>query len=439
MSVDNVLTNLRTPKRPPTDSKSRSEWFSFYAGFSAGFVEDVIRQLDLKAGTTLLDPWLGSGTTGEIASATGVNFKGYDINPAVLLVAKARTFSNDDDSDLFKFADKAIDKFERAPIEDRRRSNQPPDPLEQWLQPRSAAMFRRLERSISRLDHSGSYEKPTWQRIGQISNTTSVLYIALFRTLRHFIAPYRSSNPTWIKLCDSGSRIRVSAQSLVNRFVREVTFLQKALDAEERTQSQSTTHRSTISRASSIKLPIQPNSIDAIISSPPYCTRIDYVRATLPELSVIGFPSGTETRKLRHMMIGTPTIYDSSAKNGRNWGPTCNGFLTQVENHYSKASSTYYIKYFRQYFESAFSSLTELQRVLKKSGQCVLVVQNSYYKEVLNDLPAIFSEMASQVGLRLTNRTDFQVGRTLAGIHPQTKHYRNDFRAVESVLMFLKQ
>ena len=64
------------------------------------------------------------------------------------------------------------------------------------------------------------------------------------------------------------------------------------------------TRTCVINQASSLQLPVASGSIDAAISSPPYCTRIDYVKATLPELAVIGYPNGNVTRRLREMMIG---------------------------------------------------------------------------------------------------------------------------------------
>jgi hypothetical protein len=438
LSLDEMPERLRSPKRAGAASQSRSDWFNFYAGFSTGFVEDVLNHLDLNVGASLLDPWLGSGTTGEIAAATGIHFKGYDINPAMLLVAKARTFQRNKIDDLSAASDTVIVKYKKVSSDIRGGQRSQPDPLEQWMQPRSACSLRILESIISGVGHPNSRSRPTWQRVSQFSSATSILYVALFRTLRHFIAPYRSSNPTWIKLYSGGPRVQVSDEALLRRFLKEVHFLQDALNAETRALSIGAKHRCLISRASSTALPLTSNSIDAILSSPPYCTRIDYVRATLPELALIGLPVGPKLQNLRHMMMGTPTIFDGCSKNNRKWGPACNSFLKQVENHHSKASATYYTKYFRQYFSTAFDSLAELRRVLKKSAHCVLVVQNSYYKEILNDLPLIFSEMADQLGLSLTAKMDFQVGRTMAGIHPVTKQYRTDFRAIESVLTFRK-
>jgi hypothetical protein len=67
-----------------------------------------------------------------------------------------------------------------------------------------------------------------------------------------------------------------------------------------------------------------------------------------------------------------------------------------------------------------------------------LVVQDSYYKEVQNDLPQVFIEMATGLGWNLKRKIDFQVKQTLAGVNPEVRSYRTSFQATESALVFSK-
>ena len=438
-----VVSGIRSPKRATRAADdSRARWFPYYAGFSAGFVEDTIDQLDLKSGAVLLDPWLGAGTTSEVATAKGSQIRGYDLNPAMLLVARARLLATETADDVATLVKRTCDTYERRVL----RPETPTksgfdDPLEQWLQPASARAFRIVERCVAAAvsNNSPSSARPIWKNIGKMAPIEAFLYVGLFRTLRHFISRFQSSNPTWVKVSEGNPRIQLSRQRIYNRFLNEITLMQDALSSETRVMPSVGKRRCTITQASSMKLPLASNSVDVVLSSPPYCTRIDYVRATLPELAVICFPNGESIRRMREQMIGTPTISKESHDHDRAWGPTCNRFLSKVETHSSKASSTYYIKYYRQYFAKAFASLREIDRVLNDSGQCVLVVQDSYYKEVPNDLPTIYGEMAREIGWNLKHKIDFPVTRTLAGINPRVKQYRNDFQAVESALIFQKK
>ena len=137
-------------------------------------------------------------------------------------------------------------------------------------------------------------------------------------------------------------------------------------------------------------------------------------------------------------MIGTPTIGSDDAVCTDAWGDSSTTFLASVRRHPSKASATYYLKYFYQYFAAVQKSLTEIDRVLKIGGRCVLVVQDSYYKDIKNDLPAAFAEMAEHLGWRLSRRLDFHVKRTLGAINVEAKKYRPRSDATEAVLVFTK-
>ncbi len=50
----------------------------------------VISLLNLKPGSTILDPYMGSGTTGIAAAQLGFNFIGVEIDPAYFAIAKSR-------------------------------------------------------------------------------------------------------------------------------------------------------------------------------------------------------------------------------------------------------------------------------------------------------------------------------------------------------------
>ncbi len=79
-----------------------------------------------------------------------------------------------------------------------------------------------------------------------------------------------------------------------------------------------------------------------------------------------------------------------------------------------------------------------MSRVLSNDGFCTLVVQDSYYKDVHNDLPQMFVDFAASMKWRLRVRENFPIGRTMAGINRQTKRYRSSASAVESILVFQK-
>lgn len=81
-------------------------------------------------------------------------------------------------------------------------------------------------------------------------------------------------------------------------------------------------NRAIISVNTSESLPLSSNSVDAIITSPPYCTRIDYAIATVLELAILGFSSENYLTELRNKMIGTPTIIKEPIEIKKEWEPS---------------------------------------------------------------------------------------------------------------------
>jgi hypothetical protein len=314
------------------------------------------------------------------------------------------------------------------------------DPLLAWLRPASACHFRRLESSIQRhLVHDKKHAPLQLEGVRNLSDVAAFYYTALFRTLRYHLRSFFVTNPTWIRdakkpeerIAVSGSAIRSLFLSTVRRMEGTINYKNLPLAPDS---------QATIAVASSEALPLDPRSVDWVLTSPPYCTRIDYAVATRPELALLGIGVDFQDsfRTLRESLIGSTTVPASVTPPSRAWGPSCLAFLKAVKSHISKASGTYYYKQHVQYFRSIHGSLSELYRVLREGGSCVIVVQDSHYKELHNPLPDIFVEMALSLGFSLISRSDFETNRVFARMHPGTRKYRSRIHAVESVLAFVK-
>ncbi len=141
---------------------------------------------------------------------------------------------------------------------------------------------------------------------------------------------------------------------------------------------------------------------------------------------------------LRDQMMGTPTIASSGIPldADSSWGPTATEFLEKVRRHPSRASSGYYTRYFHQYFRQLTASLDEICRVTKGVGHVVIVVQDSYYKDLRLDLASAFAEMITvRRSFADVRRRDFPV-RTRAAANPRARKWRSEFNASETVLYF---
>jgi DNA modification methylase len=433
------LDFFHNPKRIPSDPTSKfskSSWYDYYAGYSPVFVQDVLTYLNLNNDAVVLDPWNGSGTTTQVAEDIGYFAIGYDINPVMVIVAKARRLDPGVFGSLFSLCNdllkKALNYQSSLHLND--------EPLETWLTQESAIYFRNIERAIQQLLVGGQEYHLLYceQSLDLVSTLAAFFYTALFRTLRKSLAPFWSSNPTWIVTPQKEQRLDLPLTQIHALFKQEVNAMSQVLNglSSKETRLLKSLGRSRLNIATSINLPLPDNSVDAVISSPPYCTRIDYAIATKPELAILGCGTQDDLRTLRERMIGSPIIAKQTPDIQNDWGKSCLTFLEAVHNHSSKASSTYYFKNLLQYFDLIFRSFNEINRTLSDGKHCVLVAQNSYYKDILIDLPTIFIEMGDSIGWKLSHRSDFAVKHSMVDANHRAKKYRNSAKIAESVLMF---
>lgn len=313
------------------------------------------------------------------------------------------------------------------------------DPLCAWFVPSSAVYVRRIEQAIQRLliNHVEFNEKVSPHTVNAMSDLAAFYYTALFRTVRPFLERFVASNPTWMKRpSNHRKRIRPKGDVVFEHFKMNVEAMVAEMGKPELNDGTASVRLTT---ASSVQLPLDDSSVDLVLTSPPYCTRIDYAVATMAELSVLGYDFDDDLPELRRSLLGTSTVPAVAPEPTADWGVTCTSFLESLWKHPSKASRTYYWKNHTQYFGTLYQSLGEIARVCRRRATCVLVVQDSYYKNIHNDLPQISKEMVENLGLSLIHRQDFSSAAGMGNVNPRVRVYRSSTTATESVLVFRKQ
>ena len=402
----------------------KADWYPYYAGYAQGFVSDVLDLLKIEPGQTILDPWNGSGTTTQVAMHKGIQAYGYDINPVMVTVANAKALSNITYDALIDLANNILEESSPSKM----RIKTVGDPLNYWFQDDSIYYIRKLDFYL--VKHT---TRPPYSVNG--STLRDFFHVILFRTVKSLLPSFRSTNPTWIKKATSPEeRIHITRKKIYKIFLQETMLMA----AYFKNQNQFQQVAPIIAFGDSRKLNLATASVDHVITSPPYCTRIDYVIATLPELALLKLDH-IDFNDLRSKMLGTNKIQKTKDVGySPAWGGVCKDFLKSVAAHGSKASKEYYLKVFLQYFHSFYNSMIELHRVLKQNGTCTLVVQSSYYKDVYLDLPSIIEEMSLLFCWKLEERCDFNSKATLSNLNKGSRLYRGTSAVQETVLSFKK-
>jgi DNA modification methylase len=426
------MERLNSPKRRSKPEHGKESWYSYYAGFSSAFVADVLRALP-NAQSNVMDPWNGSGTTTQIAHEYGLSAVGYDLNPVMVIIAKARLLGPEISPSEISICQEIVSTA----------ANMQPsfqhDPLARWFLPSAVKSIRSLERAVASLLIPKYSKQPfsICKSLNHVSSLAAFFYVALFRVVRELLESFQSSNPTWTRIrIKDYERCNSTDTHIVDLLWKHVRFMASTqLQSHSNSTNRDSPTTVRVDIGTSMQLQDADHSFDLILSSPPYCTRIDYAMATLPELSLLGFgQQGFDI--LRRNMIGTATINSAMVEPNSGWGSTCLILLEKINNHQSYASKSYYYKNFLQYFDGLYKSLSEINRVLRPGGHCILVVQDSYYKDLHIDLARIVAQEGDKFNWELTQRLDFPSLRNLTRINSKAVSRRA--LTTESVLYFLK-
>lgn len=407
-----------TPKRLAGDG-GFDGWYPYYAGFSSRFAEGALATLGLPPGSTVLDPWVGSGTTAQAALALGHDAVGVDLNPFAVLLAKARVAGAADARSIRRASRRLACEW-ATPFPTR---NYTRDPLAAWLPPRVGTCVRR---GIERLGWNAGDPCQT----GSIDCSHAFLIVSLAAAARELAATKPASNPTWIR---PGAVRAARAAELEQLFTERVDSGLALIEHRQGSPSDVRIHL-----GDARKLDVATASVDAVLTSPPYCTRIDYAVKTAFELAVLGL-SGDAMAGLRRELMGTTSLRaDRRDTVPPHWSDEVRGLLTAVREHPSHRSSQYYFPNMIQYFHDADAALSDIARVLKPGADALLVLQTSFYKELEIRLPELFVAMGSTVGLSGEILCEIPLRRVMATINTSSTRYRSNARYRESVVRLSK-
>lgn len=389
-----------SPKRPPTETAGMADIFPYYAGFSFEWARnELLVQSHQNGQAVVLDPWNGSGTTTLAAHRVGLRSLGVDLNPVANLVAQLRL--------------SAPDAFVLCPPPPKANQSMENEPLLAWFTKRTAGRLRAWVDAIS-------------------TGPSPLSVIAVFRVVRDLTRSFQSSNPTWIKRAAGPHDLcYLPPRDLDRRILREQKSLVARLSQEPKFETET-----SIIAGSSRALPIESASVDIVVTSPPYLTRIDYAVAYARELAVLGI-NIESNRTLREDLMGTTLIRKQDARLNRSFGAVASLLVEQVANHHSKASRGYYLKQVCQYLDDLTKGLEEVTRACRSRAAMVLVVQDSYYKDVPVLLANICADEAKRLDWQLVDEQPFAVTRTLTTLNRAAMAYGKG-QVSETVLRFRK-
>lgn len=433
-----LFKTLESAKRGKNERSGIYRWHSYYAGYSEKFVASAIDYLNLNSSHVLLDPWNGSGTTGVVASNLGISTLGLDLNPVMNIFSAAKSrYLRSQKPILYQLSHEICQTYSQMISEGNPLTE---DPLLELMPASLCQGIRLLHLSIEASQYP---DYPLCDRLVELipipnppthNPFQSFFHAALFIMTRELMGWQKSSNPTWFKPNNSQLHPDYSLEQIRDKFRTTIQGMVADLETYQNTNQSQVFHLPIT--MDSRKISLAENSIDGIITSPPYLTRIDYAISTKPELLILR--DSNYLRKLREQMMGTPVIVDKTIPINPIWGKICEKLLENILNHPSKAAVSYYFHTQTQYFQDVEKSLREIIRVLKPKSKALIVVQSSYFKEHEIPLGEIYVEMIQNLGISSQIIKREPVRGHLASINSKSNQYKPNKVYYEDVILLEK-
>ena len=338
-----------------------------------------------KVGDTILDPFVGSGTTLLEAYIAGRDSLGIDIHPLARLIAKVKT-SPVDPAGLGATAADVLSDIRADGASNADWVPEIPN-REHWFRPnvlRELATIKKRVWRIRKGDQQDFFKICFSSIIRKVSNSDSDSLIPEVTTFK--------------KKLDQQGKTRYDA---INRF--ENTVRNRLLDAADLwklSQEVSEKYRripsvSIIGRDAR-DIAAEDSSVDLAITSPPYASAVHYV--SVHKLEMFWLDMIKSTAELDGHVVGTARAY---AEEYRGWEPrTAVPELSRVlvELLEKDRKSAYVVS---KYFEDMRQNFCEVNRTLKRNGKYCMVVGENTFRKVKIPTYRIMAGVAERAGFEL--------------------------------------
>jgi hypothetical protein len=262
----------------------------------------------------------------------------------------------------------------------------------------------------------------------------SVAIAALFPYARSLLNTNKTKNPSWFR---KGATFDGLVQTKADFFASWKRLLGE-VSLWRSTQEDPNGVTVSIDRGDSRKSLGRDEAFDGLLTSPPYLTRLDYVQATLPEFLLLKeFDAVPDMQRLRRSMLGSPLTSERPARNLERLPTDIRELLGRIEAHPSKASATYYHRFFSTYFIDLQASMRNIAKVLKEGALGCMVVQSSQYKEINVDLASAIISLGQEFGLRHRSTVEFNSRRSMSLVNSRA-HKEARKPKSESAVFFRK-
>jgi len=395
--------NGRANKLDPRD-RAFHDWYRFVLSYPPHLVRNYIEKFQLDAKSIILDPFCGTGTTLIEAKLAGIKSIGIEANPFphfASLVKLDWSISPDLlSSRSHDIAKTTLDILESQGIHD----------------------------NLSfEIDHQNKALRTLSEEGKKLLLTNSISPLPLHKTLvlleclkayqnqpfyRHALLALANALVFKISNLHFGPEVGVKKPKLdipvIENWLAEVEKITNDLRLVEGKQYPSADVYLADARTLGF---IEPNSVDAVITSPPYPNEKDYTRTTRLESVLLGFVKNKEgLRELKKRLIRSNTRGVYKGDDDDKWiieHPEIQRIADDIEKRRIELGKDsgferLYGKVTKLYFGGMARHLAELRRILRPGAQLAYVVgDQASYLRIMIRTGKLLADIATALGYEL--------------------------------------
>jgi len=379
------------------------DWYRFVLSFPPHLVRDYISDFNLGGDSSLLDPFCGTGTTVVEAKLNKISATGLETNPFPHFASTVKSTWDVDPEDLHLLADQIAESTYKVLI------NQGID--DQLLACDDNIELRTLEPQALRAIIKNSISPLPLHKtlilhdqIEQYRHSPCYKYfiLALGKSLVKVIGNLRFGPEVGVGKIKNDVPVVMSWLYEIHRMVKDLRLVSGKKYPEV------IVHLADARNISSV---IQPNSVDAVITSPPYPNEKDYTRTTRLESVVLGFikdMSQLRTYKKTFLRSNTRGVYindddDKWIVDKEDIQKVADAIeKRRIELGKTSGFEKLYARVTRLYFGGMLRHLTDLKTVLKPGANLAYVVgDQASYLRVMIRTGKLLAQIADGLGYEI--------------------------------------
>ena len=390
-----------------SEDRQVHDWYRFVLSYPPHLVRDYLQRFEISKSRRVLDPFCGTGTTLVECKKLGISSVGVEANPMACFASRVKTDWSVDAAGLIRHAesaaDSALSQLRADGIED--------DPIFA-ARKQAHATLRVLESALEKLLLGGSISPLPLHKTLVLLEVLEAQRDARFHDLER-LALARALVQS-IGNLHFGPEVGVGAAKPDAPVISPWLALVHAMAGDLRGLARTAWPKTEVLFADSRRIGdlLEPESVDAVITSPPYPNEKDYTRTTRLESVLLGLiRSKEELRNLKKGLVRSNTRSVYVADDDDRWirdHPEIKRIAEAIESRRIELGKTsgferLYPRVTKLYFGGMARHLAGLREVLRPGAQLAYVVgDQASYLRVMIRTGKILADIAQSLGYELT-------------------------------------